>query len=476
MGFLSRLRELTTGKEKGSTGGGLSAVPYSNPYSLFGFVRESFAGAWQKNVIHESQQNILAFSAVYACISLISADIAKLRPMLTQDTNDGIWVEILGNSPFKPVLAKPNRYQTRIQFFHQWITSKLMYGNAYILKERDQRGVVTDLYVLDPRLVIPAVAPDGSIWYQIKQDYLSGIAESKTIPETEIIHDRMITLWHPLVGVSPIFACGAAATQGIRIQSNSAQFFENMSRPSGQLTAPGKISDETANRLKAEFEANFSAGKMGRLFVAGDGLTYSPMAIPAEDAQLIQQLNWTVEDVARCFAVPLHKISQVAQRAINYASIGALNQDYYTQTLQYHIESLELLLDEGLGLVTAGYNVTMDLEGLLRLDPAARIDTAAKAVGAGIASPNEGRRKENYPPVKGGETPYLQQQNWPLEVLAQRPAPGILQGPSGSTTPSAPNDTTPVPPGDVAAGNAGDAQALALADALIAKFMEPVNA
>ncbi len=437
--------------------GALSPVPYSNMGSFFGPIRESFAGAWQKNVYPESQRNIFAFSAVYACVALVASDIAKLRPMLTKDTPGGYWVEVQGPSPLQPVLAKPNRYQTRIQFFHQWITSKLMHGNAYILKERDQRGVVTDLYVLDPRLVVPLVASDGSVYYQLKIDHLSGIQEPVLLPASEIIHDRMLTLWHPLVGVSPIFACGAAATQGIRIQANSASFFENMSRPSGMLTAPGKISDETAQRLKDKFEPNFSSGNLGRLFVAGDGLAYAPMTIPAEDAQLIQQLNWTIEDVARCFQVPLHKISQVAQRSINYASIGALNQDYYTQTLQFHIESLELLLDEGLGLDKAGYNVTLDLEGLLRLDPAARIDTAAKGVGSGIYSPNEGRAKENLPPVSGGDTPYLQVQNYALSALAKRDA---------LANPFAPNDPapsgTPVPSGDVAsaAEQAGEAQAL----------------
>jgi HK97 family phage portal protein len=441
--------------------GSLTPVPYSNPFSFFGPIRESFAGAWQRGVYPESQRNIFAFSAVYACVNLIAADIAKLRPMLTQDTPGGYWIEVSGNSPLQPVLSKPNRYQTRIQFFHQWITSKLMYGNAYILKERDQRGVVTGLYVLDPRLVVPLVASDGSVYYQLKIDHLSGVQEPDTYPASEIIHDRMITLWHPLVGVSPIFACGAAATQGIRIQANSASFFENMSRPSGMLTAPGKITDETALRIKNQFEPNFSAGNLGRLFVAGDGLVYAPMTIPAEDAQLIQQLNWTIEDVARCFQVPLHKISQVAQRSINYASIGALNQDYYTQTLQFHIESLELLLDEGLGLDGPKYNVTLDLEGLLRLDPAARIDTAAKGVGSGIYAPNEGRAKENLPPVKGGEMPFLQQQNWTLEQLADRvspvDAPGVA-APAAAPSPSAP------------AGQAAEDQALALANALIAKF------
>ncbi|MNU03698.1 Phage portal protein [compost metagenome] len=70
------------------------------------------------------------------------------------------------------------------------------------------------------------------------------------VPAREIIHDTMICLFHPLVGVSPIYACGLAAMQGMAIQDQSAQFFANGSKPSGILTAPKSISDETAQRLK----------------------------------------------------------------------------------------------------------------------------------------------------------------------------------------------------------------------------------
>src|SRR5690606_37079484 len=160
------------------------------------------------------------------------------------------------------------RYQTRIQFFVTWIVMKLLYGNAYVLKERDARGVVRALYVLDSRLVTPLVSDTGEVFYAVRTDKLSTVYEDQpAVPASEIIHDRALTLFHPLVGVSPIFACGASATQGIRIQNNSATFFENMSRPSGHLTAPGQITTPTAERLKAEFEKNFSAGNLGRLLV-----------------------------------------------------------------------------------------------------------------------------------------------------------------------------------------------------------------
>ena len=416
--------------------GSLSPVASS---SFWGYLREPFAGAWQKNIQPEQPQNILAFSAVYACTSFICSDVAKLRIKLVEQplSNSDIWTEVRRNSPFLPVLRKPNRYQTRMQFIQQWLASKYLHGNAYILKDRDARGVVTALYVLNPFYVQPLVATDGGIYYMINKEWLAGVQSHLTVPASEVIHDRCETLWHPLVGVSPIYACGASATQGVRIQANSENFFRNLSRPSGHLTAPAEISDETALRLKREFEMNFSQGNMGRLLVTGSALKYEPITMTATDAQLIDQLRWTVEDVARAYKVPMYKLSGSLPPG---ASIAQLNQEYYSQTLQSPIEAIELLLDEGLELPD-NYGVSLDLDGLLRMDPLTRSETARNFVTSGVWSPNEGRAKENLPPVPGGAQPYLQQQMYSLEALAKRdslapapPSPPIVDPPAMPNT------------------------------------------
>lgn len=414
--------------------------------SWWGVIREPFAGAWQKNIECETQQNILAFSAVYACISLIAGDIAKLRMRLMELTASGVWQEVT-QSPFLPVLRKPNRYQTRIQFLHQWVTLLLLYGNTYIYKARnDLRGMVTEMYVLDSRLVTPLVADDGSVWYELRSDRLIGVGsegDRVVVPASEIIHDRMMCPWHPLVGVSPIYACGASATQGIRIQNNSEKFFANMSRPSGMLTAPGAISDETAKRMKDMFEQNFSGMNIGRLLVAGDGVKYEGFTIPAQDAQLIEQLKWTVEDVARCFHVPLYKLGGAMP---TFTNVGALNTDYYTQTLQERLESIEALLDEGLGVLNAPdrmLGVDLDVTNLLRMDPKARAETNEIRLRSGELAPDEARQGENLPPVTGGDTPYLQQQNFSLAALAKRdaqPDPFATEKPAAPALPAPPDD------------------------------------
>ncbi len=55
-----------------------------------------------------------------------------------------MWDEVDDGSPFLAVLRKPNRFQTRIQFFNYWIVSKLMAGNTYILKDRDQQADIAE--------------------------------------------------------------------------------------------------------------------------------------------------------------------------------------------------------------------------------------------------------------------------------------------------------------------------------------------
>ena len=46
--------------------------------SMFGWIVESFGGSWQGNMVLESAQNMLAFSAVYSCIQIRAADVSNV--------------------------------------------------------------------------------------------------------------------------------------------------------------------------------------------------------------------------------------------------------------------------------------------------------------------------------------------------------------------------------------------------------------
>lgn len=429
---------------------------------ITGIIEENFAGAWQRNVLSEDPRTVLAFSAVYACVALISGDVSKMRIVLRQKASDGTWPELEEGSPFLPVLRKPNRYQTRVQFLQFWVASKLLRGNAYILKVRDARQLVRELHPLHPDSVTPLVTPDGEVYYQIAPDNLSGVTEQVIVPASEIIHDRMNCLWHPLVGVSPLFACNVTASQGVKIQRNSSRFFENMSRPSGHLSAPGRIEDVDVERIKKQFEERFGGDNLGRLLVTGSDLKYTPMTIAPDDAQMIEQLKWTAEDVARAFGVPGYKVGAGARPALS--NLGALQLDYYNDALQVHVEAIEVLIDEALDLGSRQM-ISLDVEALLRMDPQTRADIDDKRVKSGTLSPNEARAAYNLPPVEGGDTPYLQEQNYSLAALAKRDA---REDPfsDGGTAPA----QTATPPDDEDEDDDAEDGLADLAEALAVKF------
>lgn len=395
----------------------LQLNPLSGRGSWWPVIREPYTGAWQRND-ETSVDTVLTYSAVFACVTLIAADIAKLSLRLVEQTEDGIWIETESPS-FSPFLRKPNRYQTRIKFIEQWIVSKLIHGNTYVLKQRDQRGVVVAGYVLDPTRVTPLVSSDGAVYYELKRDDLSGQPREKvTVPAREIIHDTMVALYHPLIGVSPIYASGLAAVQGLAIQSSSNKFFSNGSSPGGVLTAPGNISDEAAARLKAYWEENYTGDNVGKVAVLGDGLTYEQMAVNAVDAQLIDQLKWTGETVCSCFHVPAYMVGIGPPPP--YANIEPLVQQYYNQCLQSLMTSLEVCLDEGLELPKP-YGTEFDVNDLIWMDSATRTKAAGDSIGSGGMAPDEARKRFfNLGRVPGGDTPYLQQQYYSLAALAER--------------------------------------------------------
>lgn len=376
-------------------------------------IRESYTGAWQSNIV-VNETVVAANWTVFSCITLIANDIGKMPAVvMRQDEKTGVWSRVVK----RRVLDIPNNYQVWTDFVRSWLFSLLLTGNTYVLIVRDKNGFVTALHVLDPRAVRPLVSPSGEVYYKLAADNLSDIMEPITVPANMIMHDRVNAMWHPLCGVSPLFASGVAAMQGLSMQENSTKFFQNQSRPGGILTAPGHISDENAERLKEYWEGEFAGDAAGKIAIVGDGLKYEPMMMTASDSQLIEQLKFTGEMICSTFHVPPYKLGIGAPPSVG--NLGALNQQYYDQCLHPLIDSMERRLDIGLE-IQFPEQIWFDTSELLRMDPTARWDAHVKKISSGAVAPNEVRLEENLAPVVGGETPYLQMQNYSLADLARR--------------------------------------------------------
>ena len=258
------------------------------------------------------------------------------------------------------------------------------------------------LYPLDPRQVQPVIAPDGMVFYALGGDLrMQGIAEGNqvVVPGRDVIHHRINPITHPLVGSTPLVAGAMSAAVGLNIIQNSQAFFGNMSRPGGVISAPGKINEAMAVRLKSEWEKNYGQGNIGKIAVLAEGLKFDGTAsVNPDDAQLIDQLRWTVEDVARVFRVPGFMLGDLSK--VTYRNSEQMQRTYYSGCLQLHLEALESRLREGLELDDAHF-VEFDLDNLFRTEIDTRFDAYQKAINAGFYTINDARTREDMSPGEG---------------------------------------------------------------------------
>ncbi|EHQ8177530.1 phage portal protein, partial [Escherichia coli] len=177
--------------------------------------------------------------------------------------------------------------------------------------------------------------------------------------------------------------------------------------------------EENAKKLKSNWDSGYTGENAGKTAILSNGAKYNPTTFSPVDAQTVEQLKMTAEIVCSVFRVPAYKIG-VGQPPSS-DNVEALEQQYYSQCLQTLIESIELLLDEAL---ETGENESteFDVTTLLRMDSERRMKTLGDAVKNTLLTPNEARKRENLPPLAGGDALYLQQQNYSLEALSRRDA------------------------------------------------------
>jgi HK97 family phage portal protein len=402
------------------------------------------SGAWQMglNAGAMPATELVAFSAVYACTSIISGDIAKLPMQVYRvDMQSGART-LQRRDYYAQLMQAPNEYQTAADFMQLYVLSTLLQGNGYAFTRRNARGEISEMHVLDPGTTRPHVEPEsGAVFYRCGENRLAGITAGAIVPERFMIHHRLPLLpGFPLVGVTPIFAAAASSAVGLHILRNSQSFFGNASRPAGVLTAPGKISKDTADRLKEDWDNNYSGQRYGKTAVLPDGLKWEPLTITAQDAQLIEQLRWSVEDVGRVFRVPPFMLGDTTKTS--YRNSEQLARAYLSGCLSYHIEALEQRFARAFEF-PANYELKFDLSTLLRAEIDVRYAAYQQALSSAWATINEVRAQEGLAPVEGGDEPHIQIQYVPLSASGKAPAPGG----------AAPGPLEPSPAGEPAPGD-----------------------
>lgn len=395
-------------------------------------------GTWQRNLNPTSDPSILvAFSAVYACVQRIASDMGKLPIRIVEIDPNTLEQVDLSEDPFEKLMRQPNGYQSRVDFIQTLMCSTLLQGNGVAWMRRNGRNEPIELHPWDWRTVEPRIGDDGSIFYKLGPNKFAGFNNGFVAPARDVIHHRMpMASAYPLHGVTPIYAAAASGSLGLRVLQQSQQFFGNMARPSGVLSSDNNIDKDTAEDIRGRWRNNYREGGIGDTAVLGFGLKWQSVTLSAIDAQLIEQLRFSVEDVCRVFMVPTFLVGDTSK--VTYRNSEQLARAYLQGCLGYHVEALQERLNLAFDFGTR-FKILFDLDALLKTELDQRF--AAYQNAKGILSPNEIRALEGYGPKKGGDEPLRQMQDIPLSMAS----PPALPAPAPAVAPAA--DNTPPPAG-----------------------------
>lgn len=221
----------------------------------------------------------------YACVRLLSNSVATTPINIINKYNQ----EIDSNLNYL-LKNQPNSYQTAFDFWLQVMFDLLVFGNAYVLKNK-AGDKIASLQVLRPDFMQVEWAKKGGRLY--KYTTQSGLKEFN---QDSIIHYKMLSL-DGLIGLKPI----DLLLDSFRVSGKLNKFLEKDNFPPVMKTPEELMKDNQVTELAAQVNEKLQQ----KPFILPQGfeliLSNSHSAFDKKFAEL---KKFTNEEIARFFNIP----------------------------------------------------------------------------------------------------------------------------------------------------------------------------
>ena len=177
--------------------------------------------------VRVTSTSAMQVSAVWACITVRSEDIAKLPVHLYRRRKDGGKERAVKHPAYRLLLEQPNPRNTAFEFKQIMQMQCDLHGNAYAVKEIDARGQVVALWPLDSTKVQILTFNDGrELFYRVTMEK----GRQVTVPGEDMLHVRGNSL-DGVTGLSPISWQRETIGHAMAAEKYGAAFFGNSAQP-----------------------------------------------------------------------------------------------------------------------------------------------------------------------------------------------------------------------------------------------------
>ena len=343
-----------------------------------------------------NQTTSMQVSAVYACVRILAESIAGLPLHVLELSEEGSTEKAFDHPLYVLLHDLPNRDMTSFVWRETMMTHLLLYGNSYCQIIRNGKGEVVELYPLMPNRMKVDRDGSGNIYYE----YQHGTDEPDPKKAGTVILKPRDVLHIPglsfdgLVGYSPIAVAKNTIGLAIACEEYGASFFKNGASPSGVLEHPGilKQPDKIRENWSAVYGGTHNAG---RVAVLEEGMKFSKISIPPDQAQFLETRKFQIDEIARIFRIPPHMVGDLDRAT--FSNIEQQSLEFTQYTLNPWVCRWEQSLMRALlkPEERTKYFIKFNLEGLLRGDYQSRMNGYSIGIQSGLYSINDCRKLEN---------------------------------------------------------------------------------
>ncbi|WP_194426023.1 phage portal protein [Klebsiella quasipneumoniae] len=325
-----------------------------------------------------SPETAMKLAAVYACIYVISSNIAQMPLHVMRKTNNKVEAA-RDHGVFYLLHDEPNMWQTSYKWRELKQRHILGWGNGYTWVKRSRRGEVSGLECCMP-WETTLLNTGGRYTYGVYNE-----EGAFAVNPDDMVHIRALGN-NQKMGLSPIMQHAETIGMGMSGQAYTSSFFNGNARPAGIISVKNQLNDESWARLKSmwqKLQQLCAVRRIKRCFSRQSWIIkHSPFPV---DAQIIDMSKLNRSMIAGIFNVPAHMINDLEKATFSNITQQAIQ--FVRYTIMPWVTNWEQELNRRLftrAELAAGYYVRFNLTGLLR-EPrrSARSSTTSRSLTAG---------------------------------------------------------------------------------------------
>jgi HK97 family phage portal protein len=351
-----------------------------------------------------SVSSSLGLAPVWSAVKLISEDVGQLPFKVYRDLGDGQKEEARSHRSWRMLHDRPNSFTPAGRFWSTVTVHLLLYGNAFLLKRRDESDMVSELWLLRPSEMTvkwwPMLGEKTYVHTPAQMVVSGGVQDRRReYDDSEVLHIMGLSM-DGLTGMSVIEQCRNPLGTAIARDEFEGEFYANGAVLSGLVEMEGRIrSDEALKRFKDSFKALYMGrGKRHGIPVLEDGAKLKQVGSPMKDLEFVAAQNMTATQIAVMFNLPPNKLGGSSGDALTYATVEMNQTAIAIDAIAPVAHTIAQAVSQDPSLLPQNvFSAEFVLDAMMRADAKSRGDFYTALTGVKAITPDEIRKRENMP-------------------------------------------------------------------------------